>query len=119
MDEIISADCDALLCVLYREYLTRCQHGVPRERASYFRDDVSVRNSFLPGWPLEDVTAVCWELRRKGFLSVHPGDDRANDISLTFDGLAYMEGRFGRRVDAVISRLRDLADLVLFPLRIL
>lgn len=112
MSVVLSKESDALICVLYREYLTRRAHGVPISRAAYFQDDSSIRENFLPSWSLEDVTDVCWWLVEKGLLSVLPGDDQANDVTLTEEGIIYMEGRFSRKVDRVVSYLEILAKLI-------
>ena len=108
----LSRESDALICVLYREYLTRRAHGVPISRASYFRDGSSIRENFLPAWAEDDVTDVCWRLAANGLLSVQPGDDQANDVELTEQGIIYMERRFARKVDLVVSYLEKLAALI-------
>lgn len=108
----ISNDCDALLCVLYREYLVRRSHGVSIEQASYFRDDVSIHENFMPLWSPDDVSAICWRLANHGLLFASPGDDQANNVSITEDGLIYMENRFNGRIENLLSRLSHLASLV-------
>lgn len=105
----LSRESDALICVLYREYLTRRAHGVPISRAGYFRDDSSIRENFLPAWAEDDVNEVCWRLAEKGLLSVQPGDDKANDVTLTDEGIIYMERRFSRKVSLIVSYLEKLA----------
>lgn len=102
----LTRDCDAVLCALYREYLVRRQHGIPLDSACYFYDDVSIQENFLSHMSLEDVNSICWQLYRKGLLEVHPGDDRANDISITEDGILYMEDRFP-------SGLKELSDYII------
>lgn len=109
----ISKECDALLCVLYREYLVRRSHCVSIDQASYFRDDVSIRENFMPLWSVDDVCTLCWRLVDHGLLFATLGDDRANDVSLTEQGLTYMQNRFGTRLDEVLSRLEKLFSLVL------
>ena len=109
----ISKECDALLCVLYREYLVRRSHGVSIDQASYFRDDVSIRENFMPLWSVEDVCTLCWRLVDHGLLFATVGDDKANDVSLTDQGLMYMQGRFGVRLDQVLAWLEKLISLVL------
>jgi len=108
----ISNDCDALLCVLYREYLTRRSHGMPIEQASYFLDDVSIHENFMPLWSLDDISTICWRLVEHGLLFATPGDDMANNIMITEEGIIYMEGRFQGRIEKLLSRLGQLAALV-------
>ena len=109
----ISNDCDALLCVLYREYCTRRAHGVPISQASYFRDDSSIRENFMPLWPVDDVSDVCWRLVNHGLLFATPGDDKANNVMLTEEGIIYMESRFDGQLEKVLERLGQLISLVL------
>ena len=108
----ISNECDALLCVLYREYRTRRAHGVPISQASYFRDDSSIRENFMPLWPVDDVADVCWRLVNHGLLFATLGDDKANNVTLTEDGIIYMENRFDAQLEKVLARLVQLASLV-------
>lgn len=108
----LSKQCDALLCVLYREYLNRRGHGAPMHRAVAFPDDVSIRDSFLPSWPLDDVTDACWKLCAKGLLSADNGDGHAIDVDITDEGIIYMEGRFHRRLDRLLEYLEKLASVI-------
>lgn len=108
----ISNECDALLCVLYREYRTRRSHGVPIRQASYFRDDTSIRNNFMPLWLEDDVSEVCWRLVNHGLLFATPGDDKANNVTLTEEGIIYMEDRFDGQLERLLSRLAQLTTLV-------
>ena len=108
----LSKEADALICVLYREYLTRRAHGVPLSRSAYFRDDSSIQENFLPAWAEEDVTEVCRMLARKDLISFDPGDDKANGVTLTDEGIIYMERRFSRKVEQVASHLERLAALI-------
>lgn len=108
----ISNDCDALLCLLYREYRTRRSYGVPRSKAAYFCDDESIRQNFMPLWCVDDVADVCWQLVRYGLLSALPGDDKANCVTLTDQGIVYMENRFGSQLGKVFDRLVQLSALL-------
>lgn len=108
----ISKECDALICVLYREYLVRRSHGVSIDQASYFRDDVSIRENFMPLWSVDDVCTLCWRLVGHGFLFASPGNDHANDVTFTDQGIIYMENRFSGKVDELLSRLAQLISLV-------
>ena len=109
----ISNDCDALLCVLYREYLVRRSHGLPIDQASYFLDDVSIHENFMPLWSPDDVCTLCWRLVEHGLLFATVGDDKANNVTLTEEGLIYMQNRFGSRLENVLAWLDKLLSLVL------
>ena len=108
----ISKDCDALICVLYREYLTRRTKGDSIELSSYFADDANIRDQFMPKWRVDDIANLCWRLYNHGLLDVTPGDDKANNVCLTEDGLIYMEERFPMGLKAVLEHLGQLAALI-------
>ena len=67
----------------------------------------------MPLWSVEDVCTLCWRLVDHGLLFATVGDDKANDVSLTDQGLMYMQGRFGARLDQVLAWLEKLISLVL------
>lgn len=111
MEIKLSTDSDALICVLYAEYLNRREHGVPIEDAACFSDDYAIQRDFLPDWLPEDVITVCGWLMDKGLIYGCPGDDHWSNIQLTEDGIIYMESRFSRRRESVLNHLRDLVAL--------
>ena len=103
---------DALVCVLYREYLNRRKHGVSLDEAVSFTDGVSIREDFLPSWSLPDVVHTCKTLSDTGLLSLDEADENVIDIDLTDDCIIYMEGRFQCRLDLVLSYLEKLSGIV-------
>ena len=111
MEIKLSTDSDALICVLYAEYLNRREHGVPIEDATCFSDDHAIQRDFLPDWLPEDVTTVCGWLMGKGLIEGCPGDDHWSDIQIVEDGIIYMESRFSRKRESVIDHLRELVGL--------
>lgn len=108
----LTKEADAMICVLYREYLTRREHKVSIDNACLFHDDCSIHENFFPQWPLEDVTAVCWQLHRKKLLHASRGDNHANNVFLTEEGIIYMEGRFGHKLEVVADWIGKLAGLI-------
>jgi len=109
---MISKDCDALLCVLYKQYLNRRAKGDSIEDSGYFGDDENIRKQLMPKWSVEDIATLSWRLNGHGLLDVFPGDDKANDVCLTEEGLIYMEQRFPTGIKAVLEHLGKLAALV-------
>lgn len=107
----LSNDSDALICVLYAEYLKRRNNGDTIEDAMYFSDDHTIQRIFFPDWLLEDVTTVCGWLIDKGLVYGQPGDDHWIEIQLTEDGIIYMESRFARKRERVITHLHELVAI--------
>lgn len=112
MDFCLTRESEALLSVLYREYCTRRKHGIPIVKASYFQDAASIHDSFLPALPVDDIAYLCWELQAEGLLDVSPGDDTANDITLTRVAVAYLDHKFTRGLSSVVAFLTDLSSIL-------
>lgn len=110
MEYLLSSDSDALICVLYAEYLNRRSHKIPIEKAAYFHDDFSIQKTFLPEWLPEDVTTVCGWLVEKDLLAALACDDHFTDVFLTETAVIYMESRFARKRESVISHLKELVS---------
>lgn len=112
MEIRITRDADAFICVLYQEYLKARKSGKPIEDSASFGDDAQIQKTLFPKWQLEDVTHLCWYLARKKLLEAYPGDNQANDVSLSEDGIVYMENRFPEGISQLLSALGKLATLV-------
>lgn len=112
MGKDFTNDGSALIAVLYREYCRRRKDGASIERAMYFGDDKEIQQSLAPKLQLDDVTHLCWYLAEKGILSAAPGDNQANDVSITDDGIAYMEDRFPRGLEDALSFIGKIVALV-------
>lgn len=111
MEYQLSSDSDALICVLYAEYLSRRSHGVPICEACSFASNLSIHDSFVPEWPLEDVRSVLDWLCDHGLVAYLPGDDLCLDVTLTEEAIIYMEQRFTRKRELVLAHLKDLVSL--------
>lgn len=110
MDIMLSSDSDALICVLYAEYLCRRSHGVPIEKACYFSRDTEIHDSFLSEWLPEDVsTVLCW-LHSHGLITCIEVEGHCFDVFLSESGIIYMESRFARKRESVIAHLKDLVS---------
>jgi hypothetical protein len=99
----ISKDADKLICILYKEYLVRREHGLPKNESSIFGDSDEIQQSFLSNKNSSDVADTCWELHNAGYLFCHASDDIANEVTLTNDGIVYMENRFKSNLSEVLK----------------
>ena len=107
-------EADAMICVLYKTYLKARKTGKPISESKYLGGDVNIKNSITPKLALDDVTELCWALKRKGLLAADPGDNRANDVRFTDEGLIYMENRFKGKIESVVKWLAKLEAFVPF-----
>lgn len=102
-----------LLGALYAEYLNRLSHGVPFDSANFFSNSDSVQESFCPKLSKETVADLCWHLCDRGLLNCLPGDDLANDISITFAGLAYLEQEYPQGLSQLLKIAKPLWEIFL------
>lgn len=93
-----------LLTSMYKEVLSRHTH-TDVVSANYFKDSLELNKSFLPQLPVDHISDICWQLKAKGYLNCHPGDNLANDIVLTDKTIVCMENRFSNNLKSVIEFL--------------
>jgi len=108
----ITRDADAFICVLYREYLKSRKAGKTIDESVSFGDDDRIQSTLFPKWDVDDVTRICWYLAGKDLLVARPGDNKANCVSLSEDGIVYTENRFPEGIAQVLSAIAKLASLV-------
>lgn len=90
----LSKDNDILICSLYKHYLEKVKNGSSKSDARLISSSDELQETLLNTWSKDDVATTCWELHSKGLLECTSGDDIANDIYLTNEGIIYMENRF-------------------------
>lgn len=113
MNEIrLSNDADALICVLYKEYLHRRKSGISKRNAKSFGGSDFIQENFMQKWMLEDVTEICFELSDCGFLSCLKGENRVLESELTDNAIIYMENRFKDGISAFFSHLEHLRTIL-------
>lgn len=97
----LSRDADKMICVLYKQYLTRRENGMVKSEACQFDDVAQMRLDFFPYETIDDLNETLIELCR------------AFDFDYSVDGsfvlsdqaIIYMEGRFKRNLKAVLDYL--------------
>lgn len=113
MDEIkLTRDADALICILYKEYLQRRKDGLPKRNAMNFGSSPDIHEKFMPKWLFEDVDDTCRELSRAGLLNCVFADNITFRVSLTENAVIYMENRFKDGFTSVINHLKELMTLI-------
>lgn len=90
-----------VFCTIYREYLNNDHH-------LYIDNSDEIINKFFTKISSEQMSDICWNLKRKGMIDCYPGDDLANGISITDDAIAFMEHRFKNNIKSIISFLTAL-----------
>lgn len=90
----LTKDADALICVLYREYLSRRKDDISKNEAKMFAGAAVIQSEFMPNLSLEDVEETCWELARAEYLDTLDADNTVETAWLTDTAIIYMENRF-------------------------
>lgn len=108
----IANDASAFVAVLFREYCARRKAGKSIEESAHMGDDVVIQRDLVPKMLIEDVTHICWYLEEKGILYAEPGDDMANQVAITDDGIVYMENRFPQGVKDALDLIGSLRSIV-------
>jgi len=113
-DIVLTKDADAMICMLYKEYLERREDGQTIEQAKNLTDDIWIQANIIPKLPLDDVTELCRALDSKGLLSVFVADDHAYSVDFSDEGIIYMEHRFERKLQNVLGHIAQLKSIVPF-----
>lgn len=100
-----------LLVSMYKEVLSR-QPALSMKKSNYFRDSDEVKDMFLPDLSSDYVSALCWKLKSKRYISCDRGDDLANNIRLEDSTIIYMEHRFSNGLKNVIKILTDIKSII-------
>lgn len=109
----LTQDADYLLCVLYETYIMRRREGKSISDAAMFWNAESIQRDLCPSWPTTDISAAAYELKEYGMLAGTFGDNELDDCDLLPSGIAYMEQRFGRKLDQLVNRIAALRAAVL------
>ena len=104
----LSKDSYQLLCIIYKEYLTRRNSDIPKSRAKYFDSASFVQTSLCPYLTLDDVEESLRELGTAGFLHNFYADNTVYSIVLENDAIVFMENRFKKALLKLLILLLNL-----------
>lgn len=114
MDIKLTKDADALICLIYKEYLSRRKTGATRDKAKRTGGSKNIHDLIAPKLSIEDVEDICRELDRAGLLNCFYADNRVYDAYLSDVGIIYMENRFMAGITSVIEYLAKIKSIVPF-----
>lgn len=98
-DVTLTKSSDKLLCIVYKEFLSRTKSGIPKANAVYF-DTLTIDKLF----PAKDIEFELGELLHNDFIEKNIIDE----FSITSKGIAYMENRLGRTIDKVVDYISKI-----------
>ncbi len=113
MDIELTQNAEYLLCVLYKAYVERSKSDELADVAEYFGGSEDIKQDYIPDWTTDKIDKAAWELSNNGLLAVQPGDNTICQSALTHIGIAYMEHRFGHKLDTLLQRLATLRTVLL------
>lgn len=90
----LTKDSEKLICVLYKAYLEKRKSGLPKSKAKSFGSSHAIHETFFPDLMFEDVDDTCRELSRAKLLNCFWADNIAFNVSISDQGIIYMENRF-------------------------
>ena len=64
----LTKEADALICILYKEYLHKMELGLSTDDAQRFGGSIHIHDTLLSQWSYNDVDKACQELDRADFL---------------------------------------------------
>lgn len=104
----LTRDADYLLCILYHAYCERRKNGSSIEEASLFGGSEEIQHDYARELPTHDIDAVAKQLEKAGMLNCLIADLALCECEITPEGIAYMEHRFGDKLDLLLRRISAL-----------
>lgn len=102
----LSKDADYLICLIYKRYIEMRDNGISKSDAKTIGDSHDAHENIVPEWSFEDTDDTCRELINKGLLDNRIYvDDICGYMSLSDDGIVYMENRFK-------NGLKEITDFI-------
>lgn len=95
----LTKDADKMLCIIYKQYLSKIQNGNSKTASNEFEEDFYKDDKLLSNWHPDDVTTTLLELGRKSYLKIYIG----GSFNLTDRAIIYMENRFKKGLTELID----------------
>ena len=105
----LSRDADYLICLIYKRYLELHDNGICKSDAKSIGDSHDVHQNIVPEWSFEDTDDTCRELINNGLLDNRIYmDNICGSMSLSDNGIVYMERRLGNKISKIINYISKL-----------
>lgn len=97
----LTRDAEKMICIIYKEYLTRRKNGVPKNQAKQFNDFETWSKDLFPNELTEDVKATSCEMCKAFGIRMYMNCG----FILNDAAIIYMENRFKNGISEVLSFL--------------
>lgn len=110
MDVQLTKDADKLLCIIYKEYLSRRKSGMTKTQARYFGDPDSWGEISSVDDDLSETKETIAEIARAGLARMFIG----GGFELNDTAIIYMENRFPNGLTEVLAWLAKFKSAIPF-----
>lgn len=86
----LTKDADKMICIIYRDFLSRRKDRISKSEASRFSNDYFQSQEVFKSWLADDLDFTLLELAKAGLVKIFIG----GNFDLTESGVYYMENRF-------------------------
>lgn len=107
----MTKESEYILTAMYKEFLDSYNNGIPRDKSKIFGHQDNILK-LVPEIPEQDIVGLLTELKSKNIISGTTGSDIFYYVTLTTDGIIYMENRVGNKIEKVIKSLTNLKSLL-------
>ncbi len=106
----LTKDADKLVCLIYKEYLSRRKYGLAKRQAKDFVEENDWPDSFAKEFNEDDMLDTLRELKSAGFVKqyIHGG------FTLEDACIIYMENRFPNGLSQVLDWLGKIKGAIPF-----
>lgn len=101
---------DKLICLIYKEYLSRRKDGEDKRKTKDFANPFAWPDSMLQNFPRDDISDTLPELKHAGLIDLYAHDG----FQLKDEAIVYMEQRFPEGVASVLDWLAKIKDAIPF-----
>ncbi len=105
--EDLTKDQQYLLCLLYKEFLSR-QPALSPANANYFADSDSLISLLKLDFDPDYTADICLALLAKEYIFGYHDEDSVSEIGISDKTIVYMENRFKNNIKSIINFLVSL-----------
>lgn len=113
-NEELTKDAKYLLAAAYSQYLKEIKLGASKSKAKNIGHAQVIKDNLMTDWQFEDVSEICFQLKRAGFFNTTSASNIAFSNSLSDKALIYMENKFKNNLSAVLKSMKEIKDLIPF-----
>lgn len=107
----LTKESEYILIAMYKEFLDRYKQGVPRDKCKMFGHQDNILE-LVPEIPKQDIYGLLTELSQCKMINVTPGSNIFMFVSISTDGIIYMENKLGNDISKIVDWLIKTKQLL-------